>query len=177
MDVLSRRAGIDYADEGAAKEGLAADSMSAVIEQLTGFIRRQAQVFVVVPAATIALGLLYLLITPAQYTATATLLIDSSTLRVLQNQLQPQGDIPLDTVQVGSQVEILGSEKIALAVIRELNLAEDPDFVKTGRALSIPFSPSTSHASPKADKDRRALAECVGHPNVPAVERPYALYI
>jgi succinoglycan biosynthesis transport protein ExoP len=177
MDVLSRRAGIDYADEGAAKEGLAADSMSAVIEQLTGFIRRQAQVFVVVPAATIALGLLYLLITPAQYTATATLLIDSSTLRVLQNQLQPQGDIPLDTVQVGSQVEILGSEKIALAVIRELNLAEDPDFVKTGGGISIPFSPSTSDASSKADKERRALDEFVGHRSISRVERTYALNI
>ena len=61
--------------------------------------------------------LLYLLVTPAKYTATATLLIDSSTLRVLQNQLQPQGDIPLDTLQVGSQVEVLASRKIGLAVI------------------------------------------------------------
>ncbi len=177
MDVLSRRAGIDYADEGAAKEVSAADSMSAVIEQLTGFIRRQAQVFVIVPAATVALGLLYLLTTPAQYTETATLLIDSSTLRVLQNQLQPQGDIPLDTVQVGSQVEILGSEKIALAVIRELNLAEDPDFVKTGGGISIPFSPSTSDASSKADKERRALDEFVGHRSISRVERTYALNI
>src|SRR5258708_8630408 len=145
MDVLARRAGIDYADEGAGTEVSAVDSMSAVTEQWTGFIRRQAQVFVIVPAATIALGLLYLLITPAQYTATATLLIDSSTLRVLQNQLQPQGDIPLDTVQLGSQFEILGSEKIALSVIRDPNLAEDPNSLKTCSGISIPVPPPPIH--------------------------------
>jgi polysaccharide biosynthesis transport protein len=66
MDVLSRRARIDYADDGAAKEASVAEPMSAIIEQLTGFIRRQYQVFVIVPAAAIAVGLLYLLITPAQ---------------------------------------------------------------------------------------------------------------
>src|SRR5258708_3212078 len=118
MDGRWRRSGVGYADEGAAKEVAVAEWMSAVIFHLSGFIRWQALFFVIVPAATIALGLLYLLTTPAQYSATATLLVDSSTLRVLQNQLQPQGDIPLDTVQVGSQVEILGSEKISLAVIR-----------------------------------------------------------
>src|ERR1700730_13296267 len=119
MDVLSRRASIDYADDGAAKEASAADPMSALIEQLTGFIRRQYLILIIVPAAAISIGLLYLYVTPAQYTATATLLIDSSTLRALQSQLQqPQGEIPLDTIQVGSQVEILASDKLALAVIR-----------------------------------------------------------
>jgi succinoglycan biosynthesis transport protein ExoP len=177
MDTRSRRERVDYADDGAAKEASAADQMSAVIEQLTGFIRRQYRVFVIVEAAAIALGLLYLLITPAQYIATATLLIDSSTLRALQNQPLPQGDIPLDTIQVGSQVEILGSEKIALAVIRELNLAEDPEFVKTGAGLSMLFSRSTPDASSKADKERKALDEFVSHRGITRVERTYALNI
>jgi succinoglycan biosynthesis transport protein ExoP len=178
MDMPSRRTGIDYAQHGAAREASAADSISALTEQLTGFLRRQYQVFVVVPAVAIAFGLLYLLITPAQYTATATLLIDSSTLRVLQNQLQqPQGDIPLDTVQVGSQVEILGSEKIALAVIRDLNLAEDPEFLKTAVGISMLFSRSTPDASSKAEKERRALDEFVSHRSIARVERTYALNI
>jgi succinoglycan biosynthesis transport protein ExoP len=177
MDLLSRRTAMNDADNGAAKEASAADSMSNLIEQLTGFIRRQYQVFVIVPAAAIALGIVYLLITPAQYTATATLLIDSSALRALQNHQQSLGDIPLDTVQVGSQVEILASEKIALAVIRELGLAEDPEFVKTGAGISMLSSPSTPDASSKAAKERRALDEFVGHRSITRVERTYALNI
>jgi polysaccharide biosynthesis transport protein len=177
MDMLSRRSRADYADDGAPKDAAAADTMSAVIEQLTGFIRRQHRVFIIVPAAAIALGLLYLLITPAQFTATATLLIDSSTLRALQNQALPQGDIPLDTIQVGSQVEILGSDKIALAVIRELNLAEDPEFVKTSAGISTLLSSSPPDASSKADRERRALDEFVSHRNISRVERTYALNI
>jgi succinoglycan biosynthesis transport protein ExoP len=175
MDVLSRRARIDYADEVAAKEASAAEPMSAIIEQLTGFIRRQYQVFVIVPAAAIAFGLLYLLITPAQFTATATLLIDGSPLRVLQSQQQPQGDVPLDTIRVGSQVEVLGSEKIALAVIRQLKLDEDPEFVRTGaRTL---FSPSTPDTSSKADKEQSALDEFGSHRSITRVERTNALII
>jgi polysaccharide biosynthesis transport protein len=177
MDVPSRRTAIDYADRGAAEEAPAAASMSALIEQLAGFVRRQYKVFVIVPAAAIVLGLLYLLVTPEQYTATATLLIDSSKLRILQNQLQPQGDIPLDTVQVGSQVEILASDKIALAVIGELGLADDPEFVKTGTGISTLFSSSAPDASSKGDRERRALDEFLSHRSITRVERTYALNI
>jgi len=177
MDVRSRSTAVDYADHGATADAAAAVSMSALIDQLTGFVRRQYQVFAIVPAAAVALGALYLFITPAQYTATATLLIDSSPLRVLQNQQQQLGDIPLDTVQVGSQVEVLGSEKIALAVIRDLGLAENPEFFKTGNGISKLFSPSLPDTSSKADDERKALDEFASHRNVTRVERTYALNI
>src|SRR5438270_124618 len=127
MDMLSHRARVDYHN---GRED-ASRSMSALIDQLTGLARRQYLIFLIVPLAAIAIGLIYLLVTPAQYTATATLLIDSSTLRVLQNQLQPQGDVPLDALQVGSQVEILASRKLGLAVVKNLNLADDPEFAGT----------------------------------------------
>jgi succinoglycan biosynthesis transport protein ExoP len=173
MDELSRTIGIDHAHHGTAEPFSAATSMSALIEQLTGFVRRQYRIFVIVPAAAIALGLLYLMITPALYTATATVLIDGSALRALQNQLQPQGDVPLDTVQVGSQVEILASDKIALAVIRELGLAEDPEFIKSN-GIFIPVWPWTRDAGSKLDK---ALDEFVNHRSISRVERTYALNI
>src|SRR4051812_25254234 len=123
MDMPLHRTRVNYS--GGREE--ASSSMSALIDQLSGLARRQYRVILIVPAVAIAIGLLYLLVTPSQYTATATLLIDSSTLRVLQNQLQPQGDIPLDTLQVGSQVEILASRKLGLDVVRSLKLADDPE--------------------------------------------------
>jgi succinoglycan biosynthesis transport protein ExoP len=169
MDMLSRRTNIDYGEAGEASA-----PMSALIDRLTGFARRQNRVFLVVPAVAVAIGLLYLLVTPAQYAASATLLIDSSTLRVLQSQLQPQGDIPLDTLQVGSQVEVLSSRKIALAVIKDLKLAEDPEFIGADSGISRLFS---RDASSKEDREQRAVDEFLNHRAISRVERTYALNI
>ena len=44
-------------------------------------------------------------------------------------------DLPIDTSAVESQVEILKSETIALAVIKKLHLTEDPEFVGPGGGL------------------------------------------
>ena len=146
-------------------------SVASAAEQLTAFARRQYLVLIIGPAIAVLLGLAYLLVTPPQYTATTTILIDSSPLRVLQNQLQPVGDIPLDTLQVGSQVEILSSDNIALAVIRKLRLTEDPEFVKSGAGWLSTLANSES----AKDKERRALDEFASNRNVMRLERTYAL--
>ena len=170
MDMLSRATMIDRAGGHGAREAPA--SLSSAVEQLMGFVRRQNRVLIIGPMTAVLLGLLYLLVTPAQYLATATLLIDSSPLRVLQNQLQPLGDIPLDTLQVGSQVEILESDNIALAVIRKLKLVEDPEFVKTGGGLF-----STSADTSSTEKERKALDEFAYRRSIARLERTYALSI
>src|SRR5215475_9736311 len=142
MDGLSRGTTIDRVEENAA--GDASATIASAIERLAGFARRQRRVLLATPAAALVIGLLYLLVTPSQYTATTTLLIDSSSLRVLQSQQQPLGDIPLDTLQVGSQVEILESDNVALAVIRKLKLTDDPEFVKPDTGLSSFFRGAAS---------------------------------
>nr|WP_283816417.1 polysaccharide biosynthesis tyrosine autokinase [Bradyrhizobium liaoningense] len=145
--------------------------MSALIDQITGLARRQYRVFIIVPAMALAIGLLYLLVTPSQYTATTTLLIDSTTLRVLQNQLQPQGDVPLDTLQVGSQVEILASRKLGLAVVRDLHLADDPEFAGTGS-----WNPFASSGATE-DREQHALDEFLAHRSIARADKTYALNI
>jgi succinoglycan biosynthesis transport protein ExoP len=126
-----------------------------------------------VPALALAIGLVYLLVTPSQYTATATLLIDSTTLRVLQNQLQPQGDIPLDALQVGSQVEILASRKVGLAVVKDLKLADDPDF-----AAPAGWSPFSRPAPETPEqREQRALDEFLTLRTITRGDKTYALNI
>ncbi|TCU76724.1 succinoglycan biosynthesis transport protein ExoP [Bradyrhizobium sp. R2.2-H] len=167
MDMLVSRPPVNHV------AGEASGSMSALIEQLTGLARRQYLVFVIVPAAALAIGLLYLLLVPAQYTATTTLLIDSTTLRVLQNQLQPQGDVPLDTLQVGSQVEILASRKLGLDVVRDLHLADDPAF-----AASTSWNPFASSATSSLEaREQHALDEFLAHRSISRAEKTYALNI
>jgi polysaccharide biosynthesis transport protein len=163
MDVPPRRTGVDYFHNGSLDDSSATASISFLVEQLTGFVRRQFQVFIIVPIGAIVLGLLYLLVTPPQYSATASLLIDSHKLSVLQNLLQPAGEMPLDTAQVESQVEILRSDSIGLAVIRELNLTENPEFA----------TPSGDVAKP--DKERQALDVFLRNSKVSRVGRTYVL--
>src|ERR1700680_4829494 len=71
--------------------------LSELVERFAGFIRRQFPIFVFVVACAIALGLVYLITTPASYTSHAMLLIDSSKLRILRQQDAPLGDAPIDT--------------------------------------------------------------------------------
>lgn len=99
-----------------------------VFESTVGIVRRQLPIVVVVFACCVALGLLYLFVTPPSYTATGTLLLDSRKVQLLEKEAV-LGEIQVDAAAVQTEVEILKSESISLAVIRKLHLTEDPEFV------------------------------------------------
>ena len=103
-------------------------SGAETLQVFVGFIRRQISVIVFVVLLAIALGVIYLLTARPSFTAQAQLLIDARKVQMFQQQ-PILGDIPVDTAQVESQVEVLKSENIALAVIKKLHLTEDPEFV------------------------------------------------
>ena len=134
-------------------------SLSDVAELITGFVRRQFPIFVFVFACAIGLGLVYLFTTPASYTSHAMLLIDSSKLRILQQEA-PMGDIPIDTAQVETQVEILKSENIGLSVIKDLKLTDDPEFVGTGGGLV--GNVAGLIASPKVQSETNLTRQVLG---------------
>jgi polysaccharide biosynthesis transport protein len=104
------------------------------LEHFVSFVRRQFPVIVFVTLLGIALGAVYLLTTPPSYTAQAMLLIDSRKVNLFQQQ-SILGDIPIDTASVESQIEVLKSENVALSVIKDLHLAEDPEFVSSSGGL------------------------------------------
>jgi succinoglycan biosynthesis transport protein ExoP len=132
-------------------------SFSDYIEQVSGFVRRQFPIFVFITSCSIALGLVYLLTTPPSFSAHASLLIDSSKLRVLQQQDNPAvSDAPIDTGQVETQVEILKSESIGLAVVKDLKLSEDDEFVGPGRGLQGLLRRIENLFSSKADSESKA---------------------
>jgi succinoglycan biosynthesis transport protein ExoP len=154
-------------------------SISDLIEQATGFARRQLPIFVFILACSLVLGLVYLFTAPSRYTAHAMLLIDSSRLRVLQQQQGPVGDIPLDTAQVETQVEILKSENIGLAVVKESRLTEDPEFTKaSGGILGFVFNLFAS-AEAQSDEEltRNALRTFLRGRSISRVGRTYVLDI
>ncbi len=107
---------------------------SEAFKLVIDFALRQYLVIALVIAAGLVVGFVYLLTTPSSYTATATMIIDTNKVQLFQQQSM-FSQLPLDPANVESQVEILKSESIALAVIKKLNLTEDPEFVSSGGGL------------------------------------------
>jgi succinoglycan biosynthesis transport protein ExoP len=113
------------------------DSLLAI----RALIWRQFPVITLTLLVCIGLASTYIMTSAKRYTSTGVLLIDSrKTQQPLQQQQSPMGvDQPLDSPTVDSQVEILKSEKVALAVIKDLDLIHDPEFVsQDGGGLLTP---------------------------------------
>lgn len=114
---------------GQMNDGLNFREVAVVV---TGFLRRQFFVITLCVICGLIAGLLYLFSTPPRFSASAKLLIDSSKVRILQQQ-QGSIDTPVDAAQVETQVELLKSDKIALAIVNDLRLNEDPEFTAPSR--------------------------------------------
>jgi succinoglycan biosynthesis transport protein ExoP len=156
-------------------------SVAELVERITGFVRRQFPIIVFITSFTLALGLVYLFTTPPRYTAHAMLVIDSSKMRVLQQQQQTLGEFALDTSQVETQVEVLKSDGISLAVIKDQRLTESPEFVASGRGLvsAIVGAGWSGSSEPPSESAllRRALGILKADRLVTRVGRTYVLDI
>jgi capsular exopolysaccharide synthesis family protein len=72
-------------------------------------------------------GLAYALLTPPSYRAVSQIIIDPRRLDLFQKDSLFTG-APVDVGTVESQVQLVGSERIATRVINDLNLVSDPEF-------------------------------------------------
>ncbi len=93
-----------------------------------GFLRRQFAAIALVFVLSLAAGIAYILVTEARYTGRATLIMETPKLQLVPTQV-PIGDGALSSASVDTQIEVLNSDDIALSVIKELHLDEDPEFV------------------------------------------------
>lgn len=103
-------------------------TMRETIGWLQGLVVRHLPVMLLTFAVCVALGGTYLITAPRLYSSTAELIIDSRKSQALQQQNPLGTELPLDSATVESQVEILKSESIALAVINDLRLFDVPEF-------------------------------------------------
>jgi succinoglycan biosynthesis transport protein ExoP len=103
-------------------------------DRLLAAARRQARIVVAISIVGLLLGLIYIVTTIPEYTAISDLFIDSQKDR---NALSASiAELTFDSSAIDTQVEVLKSEKIALAVIASMNLTTDPEFMG-GRGSSI----------------------------------------
>ena len=103
-------------------------------DHLLAAARRQWRVVAAGIAAGIVLGLFYILTAVPLYTASTSVLIDRDN-RAIADQLSTVTGVLDDEAGVLSQVELLKSETISLAVIDKLDLTEDAAFNASGGTL------------------------------------------
>ena len=98
------------------------------LQTIVGFLRRRALTIAAVVAVSVLAGLLYAITATPLYTATATVLVDNSSIKSLRDQA-PTSDAPV-SVTIDSQVEIIKSERVLHRAVKQLNLASEPEFQK-----------------------------------------------
>ena len=109
-------------------------SASQTLTSYLDIVRRQFPTMVAIVSACVILALLYLFTAAPQFTSSASMVIDTRKVQLFQQQ-SVLGDIAIDSATVETQVEILKSENISLAVIRDLRLIDDPEFTGNGAGL------------------------------------------
>jgi uncharacterized protein involved in exopolysaccharide biosynthesis len=110
----------------------------------------------------LAIALVYLAVTPAQYTATALLLIDARSNVIPIQQIRAT-DANAESAHVETQVEVLKSERIARAVIVSEELGKYTEFA-SGRGM-LWHKPSEKPVNPEEKTPDQVQAEREVSPN------------
>lgn len=152
------------------------------VERLIAAFRRRLWLFVAV-AGVIAAALMFVMLrqTP-MYTATANVMINTRTEKVVDSQAVLSG-LTADTGTVDTEVEVIKSPQLAEAVVDTLKLDKDPEFngalKSPGLIGSILGGKKAERAVPgAAEAERQAVIAAVGkHLTVRRVGLTYSITI
>lgn len=140
-------------------------------------IREQWPVIAGVAASVVFLALLYVVTARPYYTSATGILIDTHKNQLLPNQ-QIVGDQQIDTGMIDSQVEVMKSESVALSVVRELKLTEEPEFVRPESSLVgviTSFLSGDAEALSQSQLERRAVGVYLSNLKVKRIGTTYVL--
>ena len=154
--------------------------------KLLAIARRQWRVVALSVAICLLLGVVYLLIAPPKYTSTTNILIDQDNSRILYQGSALERTVE-DEARILSQVEVLVSDKVGLAVVDNLALAKDPDFMSAPagplqmamsavRSVTALFKTS-ENVSGEERLRRAALQNLQRNLNVERLNRSYVLSV
>ncbi|WP_407180090.1 AAA family ATPase [Bradyrhizobium sp. STM 3562] len=119
---------------GGALSSQTEDGVGALVNFTLGFLRRQYLVIILTAALAMAGCVIYLKITPPTYTAQVQILLANNKAQFVQQQ-SLVAEPTFDLSQIETQLQILKSRGIAVAVINKLDLANDPDLNRPGSPL------------------------------------------
>jgi polysaccharide biosynthesis transport protein len=135
-------------------------SPSDLLASLASLARRRFGVFVLVFSVCVMSGAIYLYIAAPKFMAQASLLIDTRKAQLFQQQ-SVVGDATVDSVTVDSQIEVLKSEAIAAAVVKDLHLTSDPEFVGSKPGVLGTLLGYLSSRAPPSEAELQEQAKAV----------------
>jgi succinoglycan biosynthesis transport protein ExoP len=96
---------------------------------LLAAFRRRMWTFLITFGLTVAAVVLFLILYPPDYTATARVTINQRTITATPNKEAPVvSQLPLATNDVDTEAQVIQSRRVAQRVIQKLNLDNDPEF-------------------------------------------------
>ena len=109
---------------------------------IRAFLWRQRYILIGVTLLVFALGVIYTLLLPREYTATATMRVEGSGGQLIQGQEITDPGVPADTdTFMRSLISVMTSRNMALRVIDELGLEDNPALL--GDSFDGPMDEST----------------------------------
>jgi succinoglycan biosynthesis transport protein ExoP len=116
------------------KVGNEADSGELSLLHVRDFFAREWRLIALITSLAVVVGLAYVTLAPRKYTAQADMIIDTKRIRFTQSELDTENR-NIEDASVESEIETTRSERVAIAVVKQLHLTEDPEFVGIGQGL------------------------------------------
>ncbi len=127
------------------------------LRALVAVLRRQIRVILLSGAVIFGAAVLFLAVAPRIYTASTLILVDPDQRGILDDGQALPRSSGRENAKVDSEVEILRSDAVALAVIDRLGLAGDPEFgTRRGLAESLAMAVGIANAAPPDAQAARA---------------------
>ncbi len=98
------------------------------LKSIIELLRRQLRLILLATGIILALALAYLVAVTPTYTAQTLVLVDPRQTNLLEGETGTNTSAASDNARIESEVEILRSSSMALAVIEAANLISDPEF-------------------------------------------------
>lgn len=106
-----------------------ATSPADLIASFVSLARRRLGILILIFCVSLLCGVVYLYVAPPKFMARAELLIDTKKAQPFPQQQSSAAELAIDSAAVDSQIQVLKSESVESAVIKDLNLTNDPEFI------------------------------------------------
>ncbi|MGJ4892940.1 polysaccharide biosynthesis tyrosine autokinase [Bradyrhizobium sp. HKCCYLS3077] len=165
-----------YSDTLASSSVSSSGSVSLL--DIRDFFSRQWRLIFLLTLLAIGVGVAYLAVAPKRYTAQADMIIDTKRVTWNQSSLETENR-SIDDAAVESEIETTKSEQVVSAVIRNLRLTEDPEFIGAGEGLKqrlfglagLPSGPASEPT--KEELQQRAIATVKSNLRITRLGRSY----
>jgi len=159
-----------------AQDESAAPAFAERVDRVIAFLRRQWWIILVFLVLSLPFAAFYHFTSPATYTASATMMIETRKSPIPEMLV----DAVPDAGWIESQIGILKSQNVAAYVVKQLRLADDPEFSRSDSILDkmlVRVGLKTSEPRNEAERASQAIGAVLSQVDVRRVGQSYMMRI